>query len=117
MPFQSKESVGLSPLLTRILVEIEAEQADPGLTRKALAVAELSRLFTKERDTLGTDYLHNSSLAAAYLSYFFPVNLSKIQVLLDELPEDWQKLTRTARLRCWISEPDRVQGLWPSSIG
>lgn len=89
MPFQSKESVGLSPLLTRILVEIEAEQADPGLTRKALAVAELSHLFTKERDTLGTDYLHNSSLAAAYLSYFFPVNLSKIQVLLDELPVDW----------------------------
>ncbi len=90
MPFESKESVGLSPLLTRILAEIEAEQADPGLTRKTLAVAELSHLFTKERDALGTDYFKNSGLAAAYLSYFFPVNLSKIQMLLDELPEDWQ---------------------------
>jgi hypothetical protein len=69
MPFESKESVGLAPLLTRILAEIEAEQADPGLTRKALAVAELSHLFTKERDTLGTDYFKNSGLAAAYLSY------------------------------------------------
>src|SRR6476661_1134078 len=88
-PFQSKEPVRLSPLLTRILGEIEAEQANPGLIRKALAVAELSRLFTKGREALGTGYINDPALAGAYLSYFFPVNLAKIQVLLDELPENW----------------------------
>jgi ribosomal protein RSM22 (predicted rRNA methylase) len=74
-----------------MLEQIEARQSDFGPARKAMAVAELSRLFTKDRDALGTDYLNDPSLAAAYLSYFFPVNLSKIQVLLDELPEDWYK--------------------------
>ena len=87
---QGKDGVRLSPLLTRILGEIEAEQSNPGLTRKAPAVAELSRLFTKGREALGTDYLKDPALAAAYLSYFFPVNLCKIQVMLDELPQDWQ---------------------------
>ena len=72
MPFQSKESVGLSPLLTRILVEIEAERLIRGLTRKALAVAELSRLFTKERDTLGTDYLHNSESGSGLSQLLLP---------------------------------------------
>src|SRR6476646_6796433 len=87
---QGKDGVRLSPLLTRILGEIEAEQANPGLIRKALAVAELSRLFTKGREALGTGYLNDPALGAAYLSYFFPVNLCKIQVMLDELPQDWQ---------------------------
>jgi ribosomal protein RSM22 (predicted rRNA methylase) len=89
--FQGKEAVGLSRLLSRTLEHIDAEQADSGLSRKALAVAELSRLFTRERDELATGYLNDPGLAAAYLSYFFPVNLGKIQVLLHELPEDWQK--------------------------
>ncbi|MDH4086213.1 MAG: small ribosomal subunit Rsm22 family protein, partial [Nitrospira sp.] len=31
-------------------------------------------------------YLESPTLAAAYLNYFLPVNLSKIQVLLDEMP-------------------------------
>src|SRR4029077_21207207 len=33
-------------------------------------------------------YLNNPARAAAYLSYFLPVNLSKVQVLLDELPSE-----------------------------
>jgi ribosomal protein RSM22 (predicted rRNA methylase) len=33
-------------------------------------------------------YLENPTSAAAYLHYFLPVNLSKIQVLLDELADD-----------------------------
>lgn len=53
----------------------------------AQAVADLSRLFTKERTSLGASYLKDPALAAAYLQYFFPVNLSKIQVLLEEMPE------------------------------
>jgi len=50
------------------------------------AVAELSRLFTKERAALGRPYLEDAVLAAAYLRYFLPVNLAKVQVLLDEMP-------------------------------
>ena len=90
-PFKGKEAVRLSPLLSGILEQIEAEQLDSEGSRKALAVAELSRLFTKERDSLAIGYLNDPGLAAAYLSYFFPVNLCKIQVLLDELPDDWYK--------------------------
>ncbi len=52
------------------------------------AVAKLSRLFTKDRGSLGADYFEDPSNAAAYLSYFMPVNLSKIQALLGELPSD-----------------------------
>jgi ribosomal protein RSM22 (predicted rRNA methylase) len=84
--FQAKGAARLSPLLLRILEDIEPEQSHAGT---ALAVAELSRLFTKEREALGMAYLDDPSLARAYLRYFFPVNLSKIQVLLDELPENW----------------------------
>lgn len=53
------------------------------------SVAELSRLFTKDRASLRTDYLDHPGHAAAYLTYFLPVNLAKIQVLLDEMPHGW----------------------------
>jgi len=86
--FQAKGAARLSPLLLRILEDIEPEQSHAGT---ALAVAELSRLFTKEREALGMAYLDDPSLARAYLRYFFPVNLSKIQVLLDELPEETRR--------------------------
>jgi ribosomal protein RSM22 (predicted rRNA methylase) len=93
-PFQAKGAARLSPLLSRILEAIEPEESDVGT-----AVAELSRLFTKEREALGTAYFDDPSLARAYLTYFFPVNLSKIQVLLDELPEDWHKAEGNRPLR------------------
>ena len=48
----------------------------------------LSRLFTTARATLPLRYLDDPAHASAYLSYFFPVNLSKVQGLLDELSED-----------------------------
>lgn len=54
--------------------------------RLARAVSELSSLFTKERTRLRWRYLDEPALGAAYLQYFLPVNLSKIQVLLDEAP-------------------------------
>ena len=94
-PFQGRARNQLSPLLTRILEQ--GDHAAP--SRKALGVAELSRLFTKGRDALGSDYLKDPALVAAYLSYFLPVNLSKIQVLLHELPEDWHKTPDDRRLR------------------
>jgi ribosomal protein RSM22 (predicted rRNA methylase) len=51
-------------------------------------VAVLSRLFTKERAERTRSYLDDAALRAAYLAYFLPVNLAKVQTLLDELPAD-----------------------------
>ncbi len=53
--------------------------------RLAQAVAELSRLFTKARSHLTRTYLDDELLGAAYLQYFLPVNLAKIQLLLEEM--------------------------------
>lgn len=52
----------------------------------AQAVADLSHLFTKGRAALPPKYLDDASRRAGYLAYFLPVNLAKVQVLLDELP-------------------------------
>jgi ribosomal protein RSM22 (predicted rRNA methylase) len=48
-------------------------------------VLELSRRFTRERERSPVSYMNNSQLRAAYLAYFFPINLAKVQELLDEL--------------------------------
>jgi len=63
------------------LVEIERFSQE----RLARAVAELSRRFTKDRGHLSRTYLDDGLLRAAYLRYFLPVNLAKIQLLLDEM--------------------------------
>jgi ribosomal protein RSM22 (predicted rRNA methylase) len=78
-------NVTVSPL---VLTTIENVTKREGLSQKHLssAVLELSRLFTKERSALSGSYLESPAFAAAYLNYFLPVNLSKIQVLLDEMP-------------------------------
>jgi ribosomal protein RSM22 (predicted rRNA methylase) len=52
------------------------------------SVADLSRLFTKDRIERKRSYLDEESLRAGYLTYFLPVNLAKVQALLDELPPD-----------------------------
>jgi ribosomal protein RSM22 (predicted rRNA methylase) len=48
-------------------------------------VLELSRQFTRERGKAPMLYLDDRRLAAAYLAYFVPVNVAKVQELLDEL--------------------------------
>jgi ribosomal protein RSM22 (predicted rRNA methylase) len=48
-------------------------------------VARLSRLLTRERDDIPHAYLRDQGLRKAYLTYFLPPNLSKIQVPLGEL--------------------------------
>jgi len=65
----------------------------------ASAVAQLSRLFTKDRGSLESRYLDNPANAVAYLTYFMPVNLSKVQVLLEELPLDTIVMKGGARIR------------------
>ena len=96
-PLNGKGPAQVSSLVMQVLEHINAERRSLGSDRKAAAVAELSRLFTKERAALGGRYLDDPDLAAAYLSYFLPVNLSKIQVLLDELPDDTVKTHEGAR--------------------
>ncbi len=52
------------------------------------SVAKLSCLFTKGQAERTWNYLDEEALRAGYLAYFLPVNLAKVQVLLDELPPD-----------------------------
>jgi ribosomal protein RSM22 (predicted rRNA methylase) len=71
-----------------ILDAIHELIAREGLAPKKVteAVGKLSRLFTKERRSLNRGYMDDRLLRAAYLQYFLPVNLAKIQLLLDEMP-------------------------------
>lgn len=62
-------------------------------------VARLSRLLTRERDDLPHAYLRDPGLRRAYLSYFLPPNLAKIQVPLRELCLHPANLLAKERLR------------------
>ena len=86
-PFNEKKPAGLSSETLKVLARVAPERELRG-DALAQAVLNLSRLFTTSRPSLSPRYLDDPAHAAAYLSYFLPVNLSKIQVLLDELPND-----------------------------
>lgn len=77
----------LSALLLKTISHL-AEQEGIPRHRLGQAVVELSRLFTREGTGLRRPYLADGPLAAAYLQYFLPINLTKIQLLLDEMPEE-----------------------------
>jgi len=91
-PFNEKKLSSLSSLVLKILAKVSPERDLQGDTL-AQAVLNLSRLFTTARATLSLHYLDDPVHAAAYRFYFLPVNLSKIQVLLDELPNDSERET------------------------
>ena len=83
----------LSPALQQILTDwlgLEGLPERDPVRYQVLcqSVAELSRLFTKDRAERTRSYLDVASLRAGYLAYFLPVNLAKVQALLDELPVD-----------------------------
>jgi ribosomal protein RSM22 (predicted rRNA methylase) len=86
-PFNEKKPAGLSSEILKVLARVSPDRV---LSSHSLAQAiiNLSRLFTTDRSALPLRYLDDPGHASAYLSYFLPVNLSKIQVLLDELPTD-----------------------------
>ena len=86
-PFNEQKRSSVSALVVKILAKVPLER-DLQAEALAEAVLNLSRLFTTARATLAPGYLDDPAHAAAYRSYFMPVNLSKIQVLLDELPRD-----------------------------
>ena len=85
-PFNEKKLSSLSPQILKVLARVSPERDFHG--DLAQAVVNLSRLFTTARATLPLHYLDDPAHASAYLSYFLPVNLSKVQVLLDELSEN-----------------------------
>lgn len=83
----------LSPMLQRALSDwlgLEGLPERDPVRFQALcrSVADLSRLFTKDQTERKHSYLDEAALRAAYLAYFLPVNLAKVQALLDELPPD-----------------------------
>jgi len=86
-PFNEKKPAGLSSEILEVLARVSPEKNLRG-DALAQAVVNLSRLFTTERPSLPLRYLDDPAHASAYLSYFLPVNLSKVQALLDELPND-----------------------------
>ena len=86
-PFNEKKPSNLSSEVLRVLEKVSPERDLRG-DALSQAVAHLSRLFTTERPALTSRYLDDPVHAAAYLSYFLPVNLSKVQILLDELPNE-----------------------------
>jgi len=90
-PFNEKKPANLSFEIQEVLAKISPERNLRG-DALAQAVVNLSRLFTTARATLPPRYLDDPAHASAYLSYFLPVNLSKVQVLLDELPNDHHEI-------------------------
>jgi len=86
-PFNEKKPASLSLEVLKVLAKV-SPQGDIRGHALAQAVVKLSRLFTTERPVLPLRYLDDPVHAAAYLSYFLPVNLSKVQALLDELPNN-----------------------------
>lgn len=67
-------------------IRIEPSELDAETLRKVTAgVIRLSDMFTRGTSGIGTSYLDERELRQAYLSYYVPVNLAKVQILLTEL--------------------------------
>ena len=78
-------------------------------------VAELSRLFTSQREDRGNTYLGKPALLSAYLRYFLPWNVYRLCRLFCSLPLDLKLGDAindlgagplTLPIALWISRPD-----------
>jgi ribosomal protein RSM22 (predicted rRNA methylase) len=92
-PFNENKPAYLSSETLQVLAKVSPDRNLRG-DALAQAVVNLSRLFTTSRPSLPARYLDDPAHAAAYLSYFLPVNLSKIKILLNELTSDNSHETR-----------------------
>lgn len=72
--------------LSHPLIQALGLQRGQALPPLCLGVSRLSQLFTREREDLEASYLDDAGLRQAYAAYFLPVNLAKVQCLLDEMP-------------------------------
>ncbi|MBS0170477.1 MAG: hypothetical protein JSR62_08985 [Nitrospira sp.] len=67
-------------------IRIEPSELDAETLRKVTTgVIRLSDMFTRGDSGIGTSYLDERELRQAYLAYYVPVNLAKVQILLTEL--------------------------------
>ena len=85
---QREEAVESVIEILKILAKVSPERdlhGDALGTGGREPITSCSRLHAP---TLPPRYLDDPAHASAYRSYFLPVNLSKVQVLLDELPDD-----------------------------
>jgi ribosomal protein RSM22 (predicted rRNA methylase) len=89
------KAVGINVSDSKVAVPLQLKQD----------ILALSRQFTRGRSRTPLTYLDDPRLGSAYLTYFYLVNLAKVQVLLDELIPviDWgdsDKVTRVLDLGC-----------------
>lgn len=98
-PFNGHRLARLSLPILEAIEHVAGHLRSGTADHLAEAVANLSLLFTKERSSLTRDYLDDPAHAAAYLRYFLPVNLAKVQALLDEVPGGWTEQLRDRPLR------------------
>lgn len=76
-----------SASILQAIAEVSGVRAVEDVTAVAAGVRELSRRFTKGRGEAAATYLDRPDFLAAYLQYYLPVNLAKVRLVLDELPE------------------------------
>ena len=79
----------LSPAVLRsisILAKLDILKGDQGIPESLLhGVRNLSEMFTRGDGGGGKAYLEDQRLRASYLNYYVPVNVGKVQLLLEEL--------------------------------
>lgn len=79
----------LSPAVLRTLAtlsRLKINESQQDVPQSIIdGVTGLSQLFTRGSLKRNTAYLEDPLLCASYLAYYVPVNLSKVQVLLNEL--------------------------------
>jgi len=76
----------LSPSLLQVISGFVEVTGPDEFARLCRSVAILSHLFTRDRGALDAEYMADDALRRGYVAYFLPVNLGKVQALLDELP-------------------------------
>jgi SAM-dependent methyltransferase len=87
--FNQRPVYRLSPQALQLFQRLHRPSGAVSSSSLVASIADLSRLFTKERGAIGARYFDNPVLIAAYAAYFLPVNFAKVQILLNELPTDW----------------------------
>lgn len=85
MAFNQRPMNQISKLIEMLIQPPVSKAGADSLEGLAKDVSALSRWFTTERGLRPGKYLDSPSVGAAYTAYFMPVNLAKVQALLDEL--------------------------------
>ena len=78
----SPEVLGTLAMLSHLKIHESQQEVPPSIVA---GVSRLSELFTRGGLEKNTAYLENPQLCASYLAYYVPINLSKVQLLLNEL--------------------------------